>query len=165
MEDAMIPTEKELAIKLIKEGNLLDAAELLVKLNGDPVKNQKDVLPYLKKWMFRKVEYFLVVTLDAQNKVIQVHEVAKGTVNTVRAWARDIFRAAIIDNAASIILAHNHPSGSLVFSKEDKKLTRDFVKVGKLVGIPVLDHLIVGYNQCASAAEEGLLGGYVKDII
>lgn len=161
----MKPTKKELAIELIKEGNYLDAAELLVQLEGSPVKNQSDILPYLKKWMFRKVEYFIVVTLDSQNKVIRVHEVAKGTVNTARAWARDIFRAAIVDNAAAIILAHNHPSGSLVFSKDDRKLTRDFVKVGKLVGIPVLDHLIVGYNECASAAEEGILGGYVGDII
>lgn len=161
----MDTAKKEQVIDLINKGNLLDAAELLVRIETDPIEEPNDLKEYLKKWMFKKVEYFLVATLNSQNKVIQVHEISKGTVDKTIVAARDVFRAAILDNASSIILAHNHPGGSLEFGKKDRLLTREFVKIGKLVGIPVLDHLIIGHGKYASAVEQCVLKTYSKDII
>ena len=82
--------------------------------------------------------------LDVKNRVIGIHTVSIGTLNASLVSAREVFKAAILCNAASIILAHNHPSGDLTPSPEDIQVTDVLRKAGKLLDIEVLDHVIVG---------------------
>jgi len=88
-------------------------------------------------------ERFLSIMLDNRNHLIGVETVYIGTINAVSVSPRDIFKSAILANAVSIILAHNHPSGDLVPSDHDIALTKILTEAGDLLGIQVLDHLIV----------------------
>ena len=98
-------------------------------------------------------ENFYVISLDARNRVIGVEENARGSVTGVEVHPREIFKGALMMNAAAIIVAHNHPSGDNVASREDIELTRRLVKAGQLVGVPVLDHVIVTAGECTSLVE------------
>ncbi|KKM17119.1 hypothetical protein LCGC14_1679030 [marine sediment metagenome] len=98
-------------------------------------------------------ENFYVISLDARNRVIGVEENARGTLTGVEVHPREVFKGAMMMNANSIIVAHNHPSGDNVISREDIELTRRLVKAGQLVGIPVHDHVIVSADGCTSLAE------------
>ena len=89
-------------------------------------------------------EHFVTMMLDVKNRVIGIHTVSIGTLNASLVSAREVFKAAILCNAASIILAHNHPSGDLTPSPEDIQVTDVLRKAGKLLYIEVLDHVIVG---------------------
>lgn len=95
----------------------------------------------------KEQESFIVITLNGASKVIQKHEVTKGLLNRTLVHPREIFRKAIIDNAASIIIVHNHPSGELFPSKEDDKVTTEIKKAGELLGISLLDHVIIGPTE------------------
>jgi len=89
-------------------------------------------------------EHFVTLMLDVKNKVIGIHTVSIGTLNCSLVSAREVFKAAILANAASIIIAHNHPSGDTTPSPEDFQVTETLKKAGKLLDIEVLDHVIVG---------------------
>jgi DNA repair protein RadC len=91
-------------------------------------------------------EHFLVIYLTSANKVIDIEEVAVGTLNETVVSPREIFKGAILANAASIILVHNHPSGSINPSKEDEDLTRHLARIGKMLNIPLRDHIIIGHT-------------------
>lgn len=104
-------------------------------------------LDYLKT---KKQECFAILTLDGANRLIDNLIVFQGTLNRSLIHPREIFAKAIEDRAASIILAHNHPSGNLEPSEEDKLVTEKLREVGNLLGIDVLDHLILtnqGYTN------------------
>jgi DNA repair protein RadC len=102
-------------------------------------------------------ERFIVFILDSKNTVRAVEVVSEGTVNASLAHPREIFRAAILGIGTSIILAHNHPSGSPDPSKEDTELTRQAVEAGKVLGIPVLDHIIFYKGGITSLRERGII--------
>ena len=89
-------------------------------------------------------EMCFVVTLNGANVVLGMHMVSLGQVNACMISPQIVFKHAIMDNAVSIIIAHNHPSGTMQASKEDLSITRILGDSGKILGIPVLDHLIVG---------------------
>jgi len=98
------------------------------------------------------VESTLVMCLDGANKLISVSVVSQGTVNAATVHPRDVFRHAIAMNSASIILAHNHPSGNLAASEADEVLTQRIAQGGKILGIKVLDHVIVTRDAYTSMA-------------
>lgn len=103
-------------------------------------------------------EVFLVLWLDAQHRLIEVHEASKGTLTQASVFPREIVKAGLAANAGACILAHNHPSGSLTQSSEDEKLTQVLKEALALVDIRVLDHFIVaGAQRPLSFAERGLL--------
>lgn len=104
-----------------------------------------------------EVEVFVVMALDAQHRVIALQEVTRGLINSSLVHPREVFRLAIALNAASVIVAHNHPSGVLTPSFEDRAVTRQLVDAGELLGIPVHDHLILGLSGHLSFADSGLL--------
>ena len=104
-----------------------------------------------------KQEVLLVLLLNTKNIVEHIHTVFVGTLNCSLTHPREIFKTAIKHSAASVILAHNHPSGSCDPSSEDIHATKQLVKVGELVQIPVLDHIIVGDGDYLSMKELGLL--------
>lgn len=94
-----------------------------------------------------------VLTLNGNNRVIRSHQVTIGLLNTTQVHAREIFRPAILDAAASIMLVHNHPSGNPKPSPEDLKVTENIEAAGKLLGIKLLDHIVVARSGCISIIE------------
>lgn len=98
-------------------------------------------------------EKFMVVYLDTKKYVINKKVIFVGTVNNSSIAPRDVFREAVKLNSASMILVHNHPAGSILPSYEDIYLTNEFIKLGKMMGISVIDHLIIGKNKYYSFRE------------
>ena len=99
----------------------------------------------------------MMLALDTKNKVIGIFEISRGSLNASIIHPRDIFQRAILVNAASVILAHNHPSGDPTPSPEDIALTKKLVDAGKVMDITVLDHVIVGECSFVSLKEQGAL--------
>ena len=102
-------------------------------------------------------EAFVVLVLDANNGVVGDVELSRGTLNASIVHPREVFKFAIDRLAAAVIVAHNHPSGNPEPSREDCEITRQLAAAGKIVGIPLHDHLIVAGNVCTSLAERGLI--------
>jgi DNA repair protein RadC len=106
-----------------------------------------------------KHEIFKVVLLDAKNAVLKEATVSKGSLTLSVVHPREVFALAVRESAAGILLLHNHPSGDPLPSPEDRQLTDRLVAVGRLLGIRVLDHLIIGDGRYVSFADEGWLTG------
>ena len=102
----------------------------------------------------RDRETLIVLLLDSQNNCIGINEVSMGSLTQSVTHPREVFKPAILSNAAAIILAHNHPSGKTNASKSDIEITEQMVKAGKILGIGVLDHVIVGYNTMRTSIKE-----------
>lgn len=121
--------------------------DMLVKERATPICKPSDalvpILDALENIKFKDVEHFVCLTLNGNHKLIGTHVVSQGLVNRALVHPREVFRPAIMDNAAAIIIAHNHPSGSLEPSADDKEVTRRIKQAGDIIGIGVLDHLIV----------------------
>lgn len=116
-----------------------------------------DVAKRLDHLRLEKREHFVVVILDSKNQIQRIAIVHIGTVNMSIVGAREVFREAIRDGASSIIVAHNHPSGDPTPSPEDIEVTDKLVEIGKMLDIPVLDHIIIGYDKFISFERERLL--------
>jgi DNA repair protein RadC len=99
----------------------------------------------------------LVLALDSRNRPIGCHVVSIGSLSASLIHPREVFKFAILANAASLIFAHNHPSGDPTPSKDDIELTRRLVNAGQLLGIEVIDALITGYDTLLSFKEKGLI--------
>ena len=102
-------------------------------------------------------EVFAILCLSTKHRVIAYHEVSRGTLDATLVHPRDVFRAALMSNTGSIILAHNHPSGDPSPSADDIQLTRRLVAAGALLGVDVLDHIIVGDSRYYSFKEGAML--------
>lgn len=99
-------------------------------------------------------EEFHIVTLDTKNQVIATHQITVGTLDASLVHPREVFRPAIKDAAASVILVHNHPSGDPTPSKEDLAVTRRLESAGDVVGIQVLDHIVLGNSAAVSISDQ-----------
>jgi DNA repair protein RadC len=104
-----------------------------------------------------KTEVFKVVYLDSNHRIIAITDAAIGTVNHTMPIVREIVHEALQKFAASIICAHNHPSGNITPSPQDKKFTEVLTSAGKIMQIKVLDHIIIGDDNYYSFADEGAL--------
>ena len=102
-------------------------------------------------------ECFYCVCLDAQNRVIEASELFRGTLTQTSVYPREVVKHALAHNAASVILAHNHPSGVAEPSIQDQALTRTLSEALALIDVKVLDHFIVAPGACVSFAERGLM--------
>ena len=102
----------------------------------------------------KKQEHFAVLTLDNARQFINCHIVTIGTLTSSHVHPREVFRLAIEDNAVSIIIAHNHPSGNLDISLQDRKVTDIIKKAGEIMNVPMDDHLIVTENEFRSVPGE-----------
>ena len=116
-----------------------DAAHLLVSMIGH-----------------KEQEHFIVLYLDTRNRIIDKEALYRGTLNASVVRTAEVFRGAVRRNCASIIIAHNHPSGDPHPSPEDIALTRRLVKAGKMMEVDVLDHLVIGGNRHISLRERNL---------
>lgn len=113
-------------------------------------------------WLNRRIghleyEVFVVVFLDAQNKVIHLDELFRGTTNQTSVYPREVVKKAILHNASSVLLSHNHPSGELQPSRSDEALTQSLKSALQLVDVRVIDHVIVNRSAFFSFANSGLL--------
>ena len=122
-----------------------------VSCSGDLFKHFHPALRDLKH------ELFKVVLLDAKNTVLKETTVSEGSLTLSIVHPREVFAFAVRESAAAVILLHNHPSGDPTPSLEDRQLTDRLVAVGKLLGIRVLDHVIIGDSRYVSFADEGWL--------
>lgn len=95
-------------------------------------------------------ENFLVMMLNAKNVVVGYHVATIGTLSACQITPREVFKAAMLCNAAAVILCHNHPSGNSTPSSEDRQITEQLVQAGNLLGIKILDHLVVSHNEFSS---------------
>jgi DNA repair protein RadC len=102
-------------------------------------------------------EELRVILLDTRNRVLGVKTIYKGSLNTSVVRMAEIIRPAIVNSAAAMIVAHNHPSGDPSPSPDDIRTTRELVQIGKLLDVPVLDHLIIGMGRYVSLAERGFV--------
>lgn len=117
-----------------------------------------DVAPMLQEYFrLKDREEFLTVLLDTANSVLGLAQISVGGLAASIVEPRQVFKVAILSNAAAVILSHNHPSGNVEPSREDLRITRQLVEAGKLMGVPVHDHIIVGQNAYTSLAERGLM--------
>lgn len=104
-----------------------------------------------------KKEVFKILLLDGGNKIIRDVTISQGTLNASIVHPREVFKPAVDYLAAGIILLHNHPSGEMSPSKEDRAITSQLIKASGVMGIPILDHIIIAGHRYFSFAKEGLL--------
>lgn len=102
-------------------------------------------------------EIFTVLFLDNQNRLLSAEKMFHGSINSSPVYVREIMKRALALNAAALILAHNHPSGSLSPSCADREITNKIVEAGKLLEVRVLDHIIVGHGKSIAFSERGLI--------
>jgi DNA repair protein RadC len=145
---------------LAKSSQILSAIELskryLIKQNKK-VNSAEDIFDELKEYKNKQQEYFLTITLDGANHIIQTRVISIGTLNRSLIHPREVFADAITDRCASIIIAHNHPSGLLEASQEDILVTSRLQESAKLLGIELLDHIIISKNGYLSMKDLELL--------
>lgn len=138
------------SLKLVKESSLL--------YKERSVRSPEDGYQLMKLFLEDKDrEHFIVASLDTKNQPVSVNVCHIGSLNASIVHPREIMKSAILSNAASIIVGHNHPSGLTEPSKEDIEVTKRLVEAGKLMGIELLDHIIVGDNRYTSLKEKGYI--------
>jgi DNA repair protein RadC len=150
--ETSVPTLERL--KQIRGLGKVKAAQILacLELSGRfilsdkaiPVAVPEDVLSRVSYMKYESQEHLVVISLNSANYIIRVHELTTGLVNQTPVHPREAFALAIEDRAVSVIFVHNHPSGSLEPSPEDMSITRLLCASGKILQIPVLDHIIIG---------------------
>lgn len=126
-------------------------------VTGTRITRPEDVIPLVSEWRDKKQEYFISLTLNGAGEVIERRIVTVGILNQSLVHPREVFADAITDRAASVILVHNHPSGTLDPSVQDLGITRQLVEAGSILGIRVLDHIIVTKRGYVSLKELGHL--------
>jgi DNA repair protein RadC len=125
---------------------------------GAPVRWPRDVYEIFgQRLEDLPVEEFHVAVLDSQHRLERDITVTRGLLNSSLVHPREVFREAIAERAAAIILVHNHPSGDPTPSPDDRLVTEQLVQAGKVLDIPVQDHVIIGRGRYISFAEAGLL--------
>ena len=120
----------------------LEFARRRIRPEGLKISFPLDVLPLIQHYADRKQEHFLCISINGANEVTTTRVVTVGLVNRLQVHPREVFADPITDRAATIIIAHNHPSGDLIPSKEDTEVTRQLKAAGETLGIKLLDHII-----------------------
>ena len=151
-------------IGLAKAAQIRAAFELASRLEGyqdsgkrETAKTPEDVVALVRSRLKgKKKEYFLALLLDTRNRLIRVAEISVGTLDSSIVHPREVFKEAVAASAASVIFAHNHPSGDPEASEDDLNLTKRLAEAGEIMGIDVLDHVIIGEEKYLSLKREGL---------
>ncbi|MBU2522046.1 MAG: DNA repair protein RadC [Proteobacteria bacterium] len=133
----------------------LEFARRRIRPEGTKISSPADVLPLISHFADRKQEHFICLSLNGANEVIISRVVSVGLVNKTQVHPREVFADPITDRAASIIVAHNHPAGTLTPSKEDIEITMQLKSAGKTLGIKLLDHIIFNHKGFFSFQENG----------
>ena len=102
-------------------------------------------------------EHFYILGLDAKNRINYIELISMGTLTASLVHPREVFKVAIMKDSASIIACHNHPSGDVTPSRDDINITKRLHEAGRVIGITLLDHIIVGTGEYLSMMERGLI--------
>ncbi len=144
----------------VKAIQLLTAAEIAKRITdvkrpfGNHYKTPGEIAEYyLPRFRYQTKEHLMLLFLDVKNKVKKEEIISIGSVKMALCEPRDIFMAALRSGAASMVILHNHPSGDAKPSDKDIDVTAELVYLGKMLGIPVLDHIILGYDTYYSLRE------------
>ena len=121
------------------------------------ISNPADAIPMVSEIRNERKEHFLCLYLNARNQIIHKETVSIGSLSASIVHPREVFLVAITHSAASIILAHNHPSGDVSPSQDDIDLTHRLVRAGDIMGIEILDHIIVASTDFVSLKNRGLI--------
>jgi DNA repair protein RadC len=111
----------------------------------------------MNRLRYERQEHFLTVLLNSKGKVMAVEEISVGSLNATVAHPREVYAPAIVQHAAAILVFHNHPSGDPTPSREDRRLTCRLQETGKIMEVPLMDHIIIGDGIYYSFKEHGLL--------
>ena len=131
------------------------------KRTSVPIRHSSDVADLLMPLMRDlKKERFVLLLLDGKNAVADMIDIDYGTVDRANPYIRDIIQTAVRNNAPSVIVAHNHPSGATAPSENDKAFTRSLMMAAKATGINFFDHIIIGNDDYFSFADKGFIGEY-----
>ena len=142
-------------VELVKRIN-----QEIITINNIKITSTSLVHKYYKNVLNdKKQEHFYCIYLDSSKKVIGDKLLFKGTLNQSLVHPREIFKEAYLLSASAIICLHNHPSGNVIPSDEDIIVTERLVEVGRLLGIPIIDHIIIGQDNYYSFYENNLIGG------
>jgi DNA repair protein RadC len=133
----------------------LEFARRRIRPEGLKISFPADVLPLIRHYADRKQEHFICVSINGANEVITTRVVSVGLVNKTQVHPREVFADPITDRASAIIVAHNHPIGDLIPSKEDIEITKQLKSAGEVLGIKVLDHMIFNDKGYYSLLEKG----------
>jgi len=153
--------------KMLKKVN--EVRETAEGYSTEKINGPEEVYKILKSYfnsldiVEREKERFIVLGLDARNTVKYMDVVSVGTLSNALVHPREVFRTAVLAGVNSIIVAHNHPSGTPSPSEDDKKITRRLIKAGKIIGIEVLDHIIVTDKGFFSFKKEELIKSNIKE--
>lgn len=139
------------SLKMVKEDSALYETAI-IKSPAEVYQAAKQLLALHEE----PEEHFCILCLNAKNKIVGIHTISIGSLSSSIVHPREVFKAAMLNNAASIILAHNHPSGDPEPSREDIETTRRLINAGEIMGIKVLDHVIIG-ERYLSMKERGLI--------
>lgn len=153
------PVKKSIRVKTIKAiySSITVAEDAREWFRPDnPITNSAQVAGLFSYLQQETKEVFTSVHLDSKNRILCVETVAIGSLNAAIIHPRELFKTALLSNAAAIVLAHNHPSGDPTPSREDLDLTKRLQECGDLLGIRVLDHVIIGTSH-HSLADHGQL--------
>lgn len=146
---------------MAREMQLRDAVQSIYG-SGDKrltsITNPQDVYKYLKEQVADlTVERFMILTMNDNSNITHIITITQGTLNASPVHSREVFRAAILHNASGLILAHNHPSCNPDPSPQDIEITKELVEAGKLIGIPVHEHIIFTADNYISFLNRGLI--------
>ena len=131
-----MPRVKLVKVEMVRDANVDETQRV-------PLTRPSEVVRWLSDVAASDREQFVCFHLNARNQVNAMEVVSVGSLNASLVHPRELFKSAILNNAASVVLAHNHPSGDTTPSKEDIALTKRMVEAGELLGIEVMDHVIV----------------------
>ncbi len=121
------------------------------------IRNANDAYEAIRHYANRKQEYFLSINLNGANEILNIHLITKGILNKTIIHPREVFSLAIEDRANAIIIAHNHPSGNLHPSEDDIHITQILIDSGKILNIPIYDHIIFSESDYYSFSENKLI--------
>jgi DNA repair protein RadC len=145
----MGPTKAATVVAALEVGRRLNRARAL-----DTITGPMDVIRLVDDMRALQQEEFRVIFLNTKHRVLAVETVFQGGLDSVEVYPREIFRRAVARSAAAIIVVHNHPSGDCSPSQADRQLTERLEAAGDLLGIPVLDHVVLGYRHHASIHQQ-----------
>lgn len=138
------------SLKMVKENSILYSNRVI----SSPADSAEIIRDFIEN---SDREQMIMCCLDTKNQPTSISIVSIGSLNSAIIHPREVYKTAILSNASSIIIAHNHPSGNPDPSHEDITLTNRLDEAGKIIGIKLLDHLIIGYGNFYSFKEEGML--------
>jgi DNA repair protein RadC len=154
-EPGLGPAKSASLVAAIELGRRLAARRLRT---GDPVRGPADVHRHFHaRLRTARSERFLVLLLDGRHRMLREVGISVGTLTASLVHPREVFRPALREAAAAVVLVHNHPSGDPTPSCEDREVTQRLVAAGELLGVPVLDHVIVAEHGFASFRDQGLI--------